>query len=48
MQRLGLRGKGEVYPTTSHEVPEREEKYICALSLTSVLDGVEAGIAQPV
>ena len=42
MQKRGLKGKGnsKVYLTTGHEGQQRDEEYICALSLTSVLDGV--------
>ena len=37
-----LKGKGnsEVYPTTGHEGRQRDDKYICALSLTSVVEKV--------
>jgi hypothetical protein len=37
---LKVRGKSKVYPTTGHEDQQRDEEYICALSLTLVLDGV--------
>ena len=32
--------KGQAYPRTGHEGPEREQKYSSTLSLTSVVDGV--------
>ena len=42
MQKRELegRGKSKVYPTADHEGPQRDEQYICSLSLTSVLDRV--------
>ena len=42
MQKHGLKVKGnsKLYPITGHEGQEKDEEYICALSLTSVLDEV--------